>query len=411
MAYHFPSEYDAYERNKFQTKMIKCAIIFFVACIFIGLGISVFAIVKATTSGFITSVEPLDPIERDTVTGNGLLIRREGQTVKLKNTGTYDVLPGAGIIIDHFEENFPIVSLNQTYINQNTNATYNHENVTTFLNTTTSLSADESIILSPTNPWVITMNDAIASANISHIRENLNLNTLTASTGLIMNVTTWNPTNGNAVMTVNQTYINENLNLSSLSQGTGINITANPWNPSGASATIFVDQANINANLNLSSLSNGTSDVVLTPNPWNPSTGGDAFIELDQQGFLAICTSIVPVGANSTITGCWDTSVDGAWTKGGFDSITGVYTVPTTGYYEFNFRIQSGLTTGIIALRVNDVRIYRCLLTATNKWLLTVTVPVNAGDTVDMVTDIARGFTGTTTVPWLSFFGANKVGT
>lgn len=393
-------------------RLKKSFIIFTVLCIFAGLGIAIFSAVDITSSGLITTIKPLNPVSRSTEEGSGLLVEQNNQIVKLENTGTYDVFPGLGMIVDYFTQNYPMVSVNQTFINENVNITYYNQNMTTYLNNTKVLTTgDKSVILSP-NPWNPSTGNAAMGVNETYIRESISLNTLFVSNGLAMNPNPWRPTDGDAVMTVNQTYINSNLNLSSLSQNTGIIMTRTPWPPSGSGSIVSVNQTYINSRLNMSTIT-ATNGVYITSNTWNPATSGNANISLDQQGFLAVWTAVgffIPIGC---ITGKWSIDVTGSWSKGGFSAATGVYTVPTSGIYEFNLRIQSGAVTGSIYVNVNNVNIMSIIRTGPNAniWLQKVTIPVNAGDIVCIYSDTARGYTGATTIPWLSFFGANKIGT
>jgi len=398
----------------FYVKLKKLLIILTVFCIFAGLGIAIFSVVDMTTSGLIKVVEPLNPVTRSTEEqGSGFLVERDKQTVKLENTGTYDVLSGLGTIVDTFIQNYPSVSVNQTFINENINVSYYFQNISIFLNDSITLTAnDKSIILLP-NPWDPTTDNANIKANVTYIRSNLNLDTLSANNGVSMTLNPWNPTNGNSIITANQTYINSNLNLSTLNQGNGIIMTKTPWNPSGIASTISVNTSYLKSNLNMSSL-NATNGIYITSNPWNPATSGNATIGLDQQGFLAVWTSAAgatsPIGC---ITGAWSTSATGSWTKGGFNTVTGIYTVPTSGIYEFNLRIRSGAVTGNTFVNVNNVNIMSIIRTGpfANFWLQKVSIPVNAGDVVCINADTQRNYFGASTIPWLSFFGANKVGT
>ncbi len=408
--------YDASTDDEYQRcyAAIKKILLFLLcACIVIVLVFGIYDIINVTTSGYITTIEPLESATRSTEEGSGFLVDRDGQDVKLKNTGTYDVLAGVGIIIDTILQNYPIVSINQTYINAITNLSCTCQNITTYINSTTTLTGENGVILLP-NPWLPTINDGIISANITYINENIILDTLTAGDGLNMTVNPWNSKTSASTIMVDQTYINAHLNLSSLTQGDGIIMSQPIWNPSGTGSTISVNQTHINANLNLSSLT-ARNGVVITPNPWNPSTSTNAVLEVDpnlnQQGYLAIWSATL-TGINGTITGNWTTSVENTWTKGGFDTTTGIYTVPSSGIYTFHSKVLMNTAAGTVTLRVNAIRTFSFLLVTTNVYILTITTNVETGDTVDIFTSTERTIVGSAGVrPWQTYFNANKKAT
>ncbi len=446
----------------------KKALIALLLCVLLtAFGLALFAAIDLTTSGYITKVEPLDPITRSIQEGSGLLVEQNNHVVKLKNTGTYDVLPGVGIIVDSFIENYPIVSVNQTYINANFNVTCNCQNISLFVNVSTmDLTADESIILTP-NPWNPTTSDATISGNQTYIRENLALSSLTESTGIIMSSPIWNPTGSGSDISVNVTYIRENLNLNTLTATSPLSITPDPWNPTSADATlsitlstltqgngiimsspiwdpastasnISVNVTYIRENLNLNTLTagtgismttnpydpvtvsstisanltslNATNGITMTPNPWNPSTSVAAVIELDQEGFSTVMTTNAAVLAGGVITGGWNITVQYTYTKGGFDITSGAYTVPSSGIYSFNFKITTNSGTGIVSLRINSVSAFSASNTAPVFFIGPVTLPLITGDVIDIVTQNAKTVTGGG-LPYVTWFNGLKIGT
>lgn len=407
---------EEYQRNREYSLIKKFIIIFLIVCIITTLVFGIYVTVNIETNVFITTIEPFDNnVERSIQQGNGLLIERIGRTVKLKNTGTYDVFPGLGTIIDHLSPNYVMVSINKTFLDIELNVSTLCINTTVYVNQTNTLTADNSIILLP-NPWIPSLNSATAKVNETYIRNNLNLNTLNASTGLKMTLNPWNPTNGDTVLDVNQTYINANLNLSSLTQGSGILITSNQWNPSGSSATISIDENYINNNLNLGLLT-AMNGLTMVPNPWNPATG-NAVISLtqpfDQQGFMAVWVT-TEVNITGVIAGNWSTSVSPAWSDGGFNASSGTYTVPSSGIYTVDSHLVLDTATTSVTLRINSVStyIFYNVVNTGGIYFLTVSIPLNANDQVDIFAVSTRTVNGGSSgaVPWTTHFGLNKVST
>jgi len=415
--------YDDFSNDRRRHLYLIISKFFLVFLVIAGLGIAIFSITYYTSNNFVTSIVPLNPISRSIEKGSGLIIERIKQTVKLENSGTYDVLSGYGTIIEHFTPNYPIVSLNISCIKENLNISYKCQNITTFVNGSFVLTADNSVILSP-NPWNPVIDNAVISVNETYIRENLNLNTLSASTGFIMTLNPWNPTNGNSIITVNQTYINANLNLSSLNQGIGIIITSPSWNPSGSSASIAVNETYVYANINISSL-NATNNITMSPSsPWNPLSSGNVVVQLnnvinqtfnqpyDQQGFFSIFNTTTAFGT-ANITG-FVVNVPYTWTKGGFNQTSGYYKVPSSGVYEVNFRAICSVFTADLFIQVNGVSQYKMVLITTNTYYIITTLRVNVGDMINI-----KSSGGSVTItgsnggimPYVNYFGINKIGT
>jgi len=404
--------------DRFYSIIKKIAIGFLIACIITVLVLSVIVSVNVETINFITIIEPMEETTiRSTKQGSGVLIERNGGTVRLKNTGTYDVLPGLGMIVDHFIENYPIISINQTFIDISLNISTICINTTILINETNTLTSDSSLIMTQ-NPWKPSLASSNIQVNETYIKSNLNLNTLSSSGAIIMSPNSpWNPTNGNAILTLNQTYINANLNLSTLNQGNGIIMTSSSWNPSGSASTISVDETYINNNLNLGFLT-ATNGLTMTPNPWNPATNGNAIIQVtqnfDQQGFMAVWIRNT-VNITGVITGNWSTSVAPAWTDGGFNITGGFYTAPSSGIYSVDSRLFLDTATTTIALRVNFVSTYLFfnVVDTSGSYILTASIPLNAGDIVDIFASSTRTVNGGPSglIPWTTFFGLNKIST
>ncbi len=410
----FTADFDDDDRATCLSIVKYCITGFLVACIFAGLGIAIFTLVNVVTSGYIKKVDVFDPVTRSTQEGNGLFIERDGNAVKLKNTGTYDVLAGIGIDVNKLLENYPIVSVNESYVTNNTNITCDCQNITTHINATTTLTADQSIIMTP-NPLNPTIEDGTIGINETYVRENLNVNDLTASTGLNMTVNPWSPIEANTVITLDQEYVKANLNLSSLEQSTGITITTGQWNPSGSGSTIAIDQSQINANLNLSSLS-ATNNISITTDPWNPSTSGNATIQFlqpplyDLQGFFAIMNNSQSISGTVNVSG-WSITTPYTWSKGGFDAATGIYIVPTSGIYEFNFKVLCSPIAGSMWITINGVNTFISLVLTSNIYYIIVAARVEAGDTVTIVSSGTKTITGAAgTLPYITYYGINKIG-
>lgn len=255
---------------------ITAIIIFLTAVTALGLGIYNTAFIQS--NDYITTIEPFNILIRSIEEGSGLLIQKNGQIVKIKNTGVYAAIEGPGISISDLVANYPVISINQSYVN---------------------------------------------------------------------------------------------------------------------------------SILNLSSL-NASGLLQMTPNPWNPSTSGNALIEIVQQGFMAVYTANTAVAANANIDTSWSISLSNTWSKGGFDVLTGIYTIPTSGIYAFTFRVAANSGTGLMNLVLNGVDTFATTGQGSVYQLATI-LNLNAGDTISISPNNAKTITGGT-IPYLTWFSAIKLG-
>lgn len=300
----------------------------------------------------ITSIIPLQPNKRDILQGSGLLIDQQRNLVKLENTGIYDASGGPGIIVDKPMDNYLIISLNQSYVNNNVNTTCE-------CNQTGSLTADNGIILS-NNPW----NPMIGDANIS-------------------------------------------ISLNSLNQGNGIIISGNQYDPASGVANISVNMTYINENIISGSLSSNSTDISITPSSWNPISGQNGGISVNSYGFNAVFTTASFSWTAGSILGGWNTAQTGCWNDGFFNPTTGIYNVSSTGNYDIFVLIQvSG--AGTVDLRFNSTAsIYR-ISPASSRIIIYNNAFIQAGASLRLVTSVTRTVTGSTTAPFVTWFSVKK---